>query len=102
MRGGGGEVAKARLDILVSTTDGFLIAEEDLKLRGPGGFLSREQHGVVRFAVADLAKDAAVFSAAREAAEELLATDPELEGHPLLQQGIQQLLERTAVAGSLN
>ena len=102
MRGGGGEVAKARLDILVSTTDGFLIAEEDLKLRGPGGFLSREQHGVVRFAVADLAKDAAVFSAAREAAEDLLAADPALDGHPLLQQGIQQLLERTAVAGSLN
>ena len=40
--------------------------------------------------------------AAREAAEALLATDPELEEHPLLQQGIQQLLERTAVAGALN
>ncbi len=102
MRGGGGEVAKERLEILVSTTDGFLIAEEDLKLRGPGGFLSREQHGIVRFAVSDLAKDAAIFSAAREAAEALLAEDPALEGHPLLRQGIDRLLERTAVAGALN
>ena len=102
MRGGGGDVAKERLDILCRTTDGFVIAEEDLKLRGPGGFLSREQHGIVRFAVADLAKDAAVFSAAKEAAQELLEQDPRLEEHPLLQQSIQRLLERTAVAGSLN
>ena len=102
MRGGGGDVAKERLDILCRTTDGFVIAEEDLKLRGPGGFLSREQHGIVRFAVADLAKDAAVFSAAKEAAQELLAQDPQLNQYPLLQQSIQRLLERTAVAGSLN
>ena len=102
MRGGGGEVAKERLEILCRTTDGFVIAEEDLKLRGPGGFLSRQQHGIVRFAVADLAKDAAVFGAARESAEWLLEQDPTLEQHPLLQQSIEQLLERTAVAGVLN
>jgi ATP-dependent DNA helicase RecG len=102
MRGGGGEVAKERLDILCRTTDGFLIAEEDLKLRGPGGFLSREQHGIVRFAVADLAKDAAVFSAAREAAEALVSEDPSLEEYPLLRHSIDRLLDRTAVAGALN
>ncbi len=102
MRGGGGEVAKERLDILCRTTDGFLIAEEDLKLRGPGGFLSREQHGIVRFAVADLAKDAAVFSAAREAAEALVSEDPSLEQYPLLRQSIDRLLDCTAVAGALN
>ena len=102
MRGGGGETAKARLDILCRTTDGFVIAEEDLRLRGPGGFLSREQHGIVRFAVADLAKDAAVFQAARESAEWLLEKDPTLRDYPLLRQGIDRLLERTAVAGALN
>ncbi len=102
MRGGGGQVAKERLEILCRTTDGFVIAEEDLKLRGPGGFLSRQQHGIVRFAVADLAKDAAVFGAARESAEWLLAQDPTLAQHPLLQQSIDRLLERTAVAGALN
>ena len=92
----------ARLCTLASTTDGFKISEEDLKLRGPGGFLSREQHGIVRFAVADLAKDAAVFSAAREAAEALVSEDPSLEQYPLLRQSIDRLLDRTAVAGALN
>lgn len=102
MTAGGGPVARERLEILCRTTDGFLIAEEDLKLRGPGGFLSREQHGAVRFAVADLAKDAAVFGAARESAEWLLARDPALEQYPLLRQRIARQLERTAVAGALN
>ncbi len=53
-----GELAKARLEVMRETTDGFRIAERDLELRGPGEVLGTRQTGMLRFRIADLARDA--------------------------------------------
>ncbi|MCD8144587.1 MAG: ATP-dependent DNA helicase RecG [Oscillospiraceae bacterium] len=74
-----GETAQTRLKALCSTNDGFLIAEEDLKLRGPGDFFGSRQHGLPQLKVADLAGDTRVLQEAQQAARELLARDPDLE-----------------------
>ena len=60
------------------TSDGFVIAEEDLKLRGPGDFFGERQHGLPKLKIADMVQDIRLLSEARELAEELLAEDPQL------------------------
>ncbi|MEQ1919825.1 MAG: ATP-dependent DNA helicase RecG, partial [Elusimicrobiota bacterium] len=77
------ETARARLDIMTATSDGFKIGEEDLKLRGPGELLGTAQSGELSLAVADLFKDAELLGFARADADELLAADPRLQapGH---------------------
>lgn len=67
-----------RLQTLCATTDGFKIAEADLKLRGPGNFLGKEQHGLPQMKIADLIEDAAILFASSKAAEFILAEDPTL------------------------
>ena len=73
------ETARQRLKTLASTTDGFKISEEDLKLRGPGDFFGNRQHGLPALHVADLAGDMRTLQQAQQAAEGLLAADPNLE-----------------------
>ena len=70
---------KDRLEILNKTNDGFKIAEEDLKLRGPGDFFGARQSGDFDFGIADIYTDAKVLKSASEAAGEVLDKDPELE-----------------------
>lgn len=65
----------ARLKVLTRTTDGFQIAEEDLKLRGPGDFFGARQHGLPALRVADLNTDTRILKEAQEAAETLLKQD---------------------------
>src|SRR5262249_26226080 len=72
------ETAKARLAIMRETQDGFRIAEEDLRLRGPGEVLGTRQSGMADFRIADAALDADLLEAARVDARLVLATDPEL------------------------
>ncbi|MCC6403469.1 MAG: ATP-dependent DNA helicase RecG [Fimbriimonadaceae bacterium] len=62
-----------RMQTLVDTTDGFVIAEKDLRLRGPGDLMGTQQHGLLTFQVADLVKDAILLEEAREAARLLVA-----------------------------
>jgi ATP-dependent DNA helicase RecG len=76
--------ARARLRVMEETSDGFRIAEEDLRMRGPGEFLGTRQSGLPEFRVADLSRDLDVLRAAREDAFALLAADPRLERHPAL------------------
>ena len=79
---------RARLKVLVDTADGFRIAEEDLKLRGPGDFFGRRQHGLPALRMADLNTDTRVLKEARDAAAALLSADPDLsrpEHRPLLE-----------------
>lgn len=89
------EAAQARLKILCETNDGFRIAEEDLKLRGPGDFFGSRQHGLPQLHVASLAGDADVFRDAQEAAKALLAQDPALSAaeHQPIRAEVQRMFE---------
>ncbi|MEM8688128.1 MAG: ATP-dependent DNA helicase RecG [Pseudomonadota bacterium] len=71
-----GETAKARLKIMRETEDGFLIAEEDLRLRGAGEMLGTRQSGLPEFRVADLAVHGDLLAAARDDTGLILSTDP--------------------------
>jgi ATP-dependent DNA helicase RecG len=72
------EAARARLAVMRSTEDGFIIAEEDLRLRGGGELLGTRQSGLPAFRVARLPEDEALLQAARDEARLVLARDPEL------------------------
>ena len=88
--------SRERLRVLTKTTDGFQIAEEDLKLRGPGDFFGQRQHGLPQLRIADLAGDMRALKEAQLAARELLERDPGLkrpEHAPLLKQ-IHRLFEQ--------
>ena len=67
-----------RLRVMSQTTDGFEIAEADLKIRGPGDMLGTRQSGALQFKIADLVRDGKLLDEARQAAIELLKTDPQL------------------------
>ncbi len=68
--------AQARMDILTATTDGFRIAEEDLKLRGPGEFFGTRQSGMPELAIANVIDDLDVLLETRETAKRLVEADP--------------------------
>ena len=72
------EEAKARLKVMHDTSDGFQIAEADLRQRGPGDFFGSRQHGLPEMHVADLCDDMNVLEEARNAAQQLLERDPNL------------------------
>ena len=72
-----GQLAKARLNILRQTSDGFRIAEKDLELRGPGEVLGTRQTGMLQFRVADLARDQQLLESIPGVAERLLNQNPE-------------------------
>jgi ATP-dependent DNA helicase RecG len=74
-----GETAKARLEIMRSTEDGFVIAEEDLRLRGAGEMLGTQQSGVPEFRLADLTLHAELLAAARDDATLILNKDDRLQ-----------------------
>ncbi len=71
-------IAKARLEILEKTNDGFKLAEEDLKLRGPGQFFGEAQHGLPDLKIADVFRDVELLIQARDAAEKFITDDENL------------------------
>jgi len=73
------EDGRQRLAVMTETTDGFRIAEEDLRLRGPGEIFGTRQHGLPDLKLASLAGDRVLLEAAREDAFALVRTDPALE-----------------------
>ena len=87
--------AKKRLEILNQSNDGFKIASEDLRLRGPGDFFGIRQSGDLAFQLADIYQDAPVLQQASEAVSSILAEDPDLamESHTILQRKMDQFLE---------
>ncbi|MEE9200248.1 MAG: ATP-dependent DNA helicase RecG, partial [Candidatus Brocadiales bacterium] len=80
--------ASRRLQTIVHTTDGFKIAEEDLRLRGPGAFFGTRQHGMPDYKVADLTRDVALLKTARDDAFKLVADDGTLREYPLLKRNV--------------
>lgn len=78
--------AEKRLRIMEETNDGFRIAEEDLRIRGPGEFLGTRQSGLPEFKIADLARDFHLLKQARADAFRLLFQDPQLKRYPVLRE----------------
>lgn len=71
--------AKARFEILCETNDGFKIADADLKLRGPGDFFGKRQHGLPALRLADILRDSALLTTVQREAVALLQTDAQLQ-----------------------
>ena len=80
---------RERIGTLVSTTDGFLIAEADLRLRGPGDMQGLQQSGMLDLKLASIVDDEPLVAATRNEVHDLLAKDPSLSAYPLLQQHIE-------------
>ena len=78
IQGGEEEETKKRLEILEKSNDGFQIAGEDLRLRGPGDFFGVRQSGTMEFRLADIFQDAEILKQAGEAAGAILLSDPDL------------------------
>ena len=93
---------RARMKALCDSSDGFAIAEEDLRLRGPGDFFGSRQHGLPEMHLADLGAETQTLLRAKEAADRLLAEDPLLRApeHRDLQNRVQLLTEK--MNGTLN
>ena len=86
---GGGEDSEARLRAMLETTDGFRIADADLRIRGPGNFLGTAQSGRLRdLRFANLLRDAKLIPLARDAARESVTRDPALLRTPELRRAI--------------
>ncbi|MEB3284289.1 MAG: ATP-dependent DNA helicase RecG [Candidatus Sericytochromatia bacterium] len=78
------ETTAQRLGIMAATNDGFVIAEQDLVLRGPGEFLGTRQSGLPDLKAADLIQDTLLLERARDTARAMVSSDPNLEQYPLL------------------
>jgi len=87
-------LARQRLEVLVRSSDGFEIAEMDLRLRGPGQVLGTRQSGLPDLALASLTEDGAVLEEARDLARQITATDPDLQQHPGLAQALAEQRRR--------
>jgi ATP-dependent DNA helicase RecG len=94
------EEGQARMEIMTATQDGFLIAEEDLRLRGPGEFFGTKQSGIPEFAVANLLTDMDILAETRETAFRLIESDPRLERkeHEPLRRAVALSQERYTLA----
>ena len=91
MSGSKGKETRKRLEVLNKSNDGFYIASEDLKLRGPGDLFGIRQSGILEFRMGDVFQDSAVLGQASEAAGRLLKEDPQLLDP--LYEGIRKKLE---------
>lgn len=96
--------AKTRLETMVSTNDGFKIAEVDLKLRGPGDLMGTQQSGILNMKIADIVKDAALLKKAREVAHQILTEDPNLSkpGNRNIQQAYLGITQNKAIWANIS
>ncbi|MCI2055624.1 MAG: ATP-dependent DNA helicase RecG [Oscillibacter sp.] len=90
------EETRARLRVMVKTSNGFKIAEEDLRLRGPGDFFGVRQHGLPGLRVADIGCDTKLLQEAQAAADALLAKDPTLASCPATAARVTELFTQNA------
>ena len=94
---------KERLEILNKSNDGFFIASEDLRLRGPGDLFGIRQSGTLDFGLADVFQDSGLLQRANAAAEELLLEDPHLqkEEHRMLKKAVEHTVAAVALETTL-
>ena len=85
-----------RIAAMVATTDGFRLAEEDLRIRGQGTVFGARQSGMTDLRLADLLRDVDSLVAARREAFALVQNDPDLSDHPELEEEVQALLGEDA------
>lgn len=95
------DTAQRRMKVMETTTDGFKIADEDLKLRGPGEFFGSRQHGLPEMKIADMFEDRSTLEETQRAAKEIVARDPELSSpeSTALKNEIQRLFDAVGSAG---
>ena len=84
------DTSRKRLAIMEKTNDGFIIADEDLKMRGPGKFFSTEQSGFFKHKIADMVTDGIIIRKAREVAQTIAKADTKLENHPHMKERLLQ------------
>ena len=89
------EIVKQRMEIMQKSSDGFVISEKDLELRGPGEFFGTKQHGIPEFKVANLITDVKTLKEAQAVANDILETDPMLlkEENQKIKQKIDKLFD---------
>ena len=94
---------KERLEILNKSNDGFFIASEDLRLRGPGDLFGIRQSGLLDFRLGDVFQDAKILKTANDAAAGLLQEDPELkqEEHLRLKEHINRYMSKVMLETTL-
>ncbi len=87
---------KTKMEILKKSNNGFYVAEEDFKLRGPGELLGYKQHGNPDFKIASLTEDRELLFKVKEDVSEILSTDPalDLEKHEVLKSGLYKSLKK--------
>ena len=92
-----GETAKRRLEIMCATTDGFKIADEDLRLRGPGDFFGSRQHGLPTLRISGMLDDMVMLEETKKAALEIFESDPLLKSreHEKLRDCVIRLFKKT-------
>ncbi len=93
------DVGRARLEIMTQTRDGFVVANEDLRLRGPGEYAGIRQSGLPEFTIGDIVRDGELLAACRVAAFNLIDRDPELDFPEHLR--LKSAIERQQSARSL-
>jgi ATP-dependent DNA helicase RecG len=86
------DTVRKRLKILSSTSDGFKISEEDLKLRGPGDFFGDRQHGLPKLKIADMSQDMDVLKKAQLTAKQITHSDPLLQNPE--NKGLRELVDK--------
>ncbi|MFD0762413.1 ATP-dependent DNA helicase RecG [Lutibacter aestuarii] len=98
------EDAKIRLNTMVDTSDGFRIAEVDLKLRGPGNLMGTQQSGVLNLKIADIVKDTQLLKKARSTAIDLLTNDPSLKlpEHKLIRIAYQEISKNSTIWANIS
>nr|WP_223245915.1 ATP-dependent DNA helicase RecG [Cardinium endosymbiont of Sogatella furcifera] len=95
------QAGRERMKTMVKTSNGFEIAELDLKLRGPGDLMGLQQSGALHLKIADLSKDIAILEAARGVVKNIIQQDPDLQ-HPLNLPIYKEYTRLLAVAGDWN
>lgn len=89
-----GETARERLMTMKKYSDGFKIADTDLKLRGPGDFFGSRQHGLPELKIADMVEDMDTLQNAQECAKSILRNDFSLSNHPALKKQMNKMFEK--------